>query len=356
MFKNKKLLLSICLTLPSFIFANDNSFNLKTLEQQQNAVANIQYNTNVSSSDENNGATTKRGDPADAMKSLASASEMSKDNLYLYNQLMMSLGNLQVLNNHIDQAKATFTKLGSINSNKNPILQVYLTAYSLLWNPVEYKNDLNILKASKWQKMPHYIKAIETAENSFDIKLNTSVDKLPKLDQNRLAIVVLGYALNDDGTTTDILTDRLKKVLDAYHNYPNAIIIVSGGAARNGTTESYQMKQWLIKHKVPSNKIIQEDQSISTVTNGLNTIEIFKKINRPIQDILLISSDSHTRRATAIFEQAIANSQMPIKVNNLVASTKQYDIDKPANKQEQALIIVDTLRTAGLWEMPGMVF
>lgn len=356
MFKNK-LLLATCLILPSSIFANEtSSLNLNILNQQQNAIANVQYNTNVSSSDKNNGSTTMRGDQTGAMKSLAKASSMAKNNPYLYNQLIMSLASMQISNHQIDQAKVTFSKLGDISSNDNPILQIYLTAYSILWDSKQFETNLEVLKKSKWQKMPHYVKAIETAKHNFNIKLNSSIDQLPELDQNRLAIVVLGYALNDDGSISNILTDRLQKVVDAYNKYPNALIITSGGAAHNGTTESYQMKQWLVKHKIPADKIIQEDQSISTVTNALNTVEIFKKINRSVQNILLISSDSHIRRATAIFEQAILNSQMPIKVENLIATTKQYDINQPANKQEQALIIKDTLRTAGLWQMPGMVF
>lgn len=40
---------------------------------------------------------------------------------------------------------------------------------------------------------------------------------------------------------------------------------------------------------------------------------------------------------------------------NITARTN-YDINKPAQQQEKILIIKDTLRTAGIWQMPGMVF
>ena len=203
--------------------------------------------------------------------------------------------------------------------------------------------------------MPHYIHAINTAKSSFDLKINTSFNELDKFNQNSLAIVTLGYSLNDDGSMSDILINRLKLTLKVHNKYPNAIIIVSGGVAHQGTTESYQMKQWLIKHKVPAEQIIQEDQSTSTVTNAINSINILKRLNRPIKDILLISSDAHIRRANSIFQQELNNSQLPFKLSNITIKT-DYDVNKPADQQEKILIIKDTLRTAGIWQMPGMVF
>ncbi|KEI35714.1 hypothetical protein FRA_29c03380 [Francisella sp. W12-1067] len=47
---------------------------------------------------------------------------------------------------------------------------------------------------------------------------------------------------------------------------------------------------------------------------------------------------------------------MPFKIYNPASITENYASDKPANMQKKILIIKDTLRTAGLWQMPGMVF
>ncbi|QIV96123.1 DUF218 domain-containing protein [Allofrancisella inopinata] len=353
--KNKFFLIIIFTLLPIFLFAN-HTINLDILENQQNAIANIQYDTNISSNDKGSPAITQRGNYEQAMLSLEQVINKAKSNPYLYNQFVISLGLLQVSNNHVEEAQQTFKALGNIDSFNNPMLQVYLAAYSLIWTPQDFSKNIATIKQSKWPEMTHYISAINLAKSNFDLKVNTKLDQLTDLKDNNLAIVVLGYGLNDDGSIKDTLADRLKVALVAYHKYPNAMIIVSGGAACGGVTESYQMKQWLIKHKISTDKIILEDQSISTVTNAINTIGLIKRLNRPIQDILLVTSDPHIRRANYIFEQEIANNKMSLKIYNLASITKNYASDKPANMQEKILIIKDTLRTAGLWQMPGMVF
>ena len=251
----------------------------------------------------------------------------------------------------MNNVKTTLESIGNIKSN-NPILQVLLTAYSLVWDPDSFNKNMLVLERSNWQKMPHYIQAIKTTKSSFNLKVNTSFDQLGNLEQNSLAIVTLGYSLNDDGSMSNILINRLKLTLAAHKKYLNAIVIVSGGVAHQGVTESYKMKQWLTQHKVPADQIIQEDQSTSTVTNAIN---IIKRLNKPIKNILIISSDAHIRRASSIFKQELRNTHIPFKLTNIAAKTN-YEINKPANKQEKILIIKDTLRTAGIWQMPGMLF
>ncbi|MED7789168.1 ElyC/SanA/YdcF family protein [Francisella sp. 19X1-34] len=355
--KFNKVIACILLIIPISVFATNTSpsaFNLDILDHQQSAVTDIQYNLSVSKSDKHSGATTKRGNQSGAIQDLKKALMKAPKNSYVQTQLAISLALLEISNNQLDNAKATLESIGNIKSN-NPILQVLLTAYSLVWNPSSFNENMFVLEKSSWQKMPHYIQAIKTAKSNFNLKINTSFDQLGNLEQNSLAIVTLGYSLNDDGSMSNILIDRLKLTLAAHKKYQNAILIVSGGVAHQGVTESYKMKQWLIQHKVPADQIIQEDQSTSTVTNAINTIDIIKKLNRPIKTILLISSDSHIRRASSIFQQELQNTHLPFKLTNIAAKTN-YDINKPANKQEKILIIKDTLRTAGIWQMPGMVF
>lgn len=354
--KFNKIITSAFVIVPIYIFAANTSsnFNLDILNHQQNAIANIQYNLSVSKSDKGTGATTTRGNQSGAIEDLKNALKEAPKGSYLQTQLAMSLSLLEISNNQLDSAKATLQSIGDIDSN-NPILQILLTAYSLVWDSGNFNKNMAILEKSNWQQMPRYIQAIKTAKSNFNLKINTSFEQLENLEQNSLAIITLGYSLNDDGSMSEILTNRLKLTLAAHKKYPNAIIIVSGGVAHEGTTESYQMKQWLIKHKVPVDRIIQEDQSISTVTNAMNTIDILKQLNRPTKNILLISSDSHIRRASSIFHQELQNAQLPFKLMNLATKT-DYDTSKPANKQEKILIIKDTIRTAGIWQMPGMVF
>ncbi len=47
---------------------------------------------------------------------------------------------------------------------------------------------------------------------------------------------------------------------------------------------------------------------------------------------------------------------LDIKIHNLASETKGYNIMYPLTDYEKVMIIKDTLRTAGIWQMPGMVF
>ncbi|APC96614.1 YdcF family protein [Francisella frigiditurris] len=343
------LLVSLTILLSPCISIAFSSEYLDVLAYQQNAVSNIQYDTNVLG---NGAGITQRGNPEQAIESLKAAIKQVDQNSYRYFQFSLSLAALQVSNNDLDGARKTYQ---SVENLGKPFPQIYIAAYSLVWDPESYDDNISLVKNSDWNQTQHYIDAIETAKKNFTLKINTNLDDIKLPNDNTLIIVILGYALNEDGSMDKILIDRLKKGLEASKRYPNAKIIVSGGAAQAGVTESYQMKQWLIKHGIDANQIIVEDKSISTVWNAINSINIIKSLNAPIENLILITSTAHIRRATSVFNQAINNNLLPIAIDNLSANEDNYDIDNPINDQEKIAILKDTLRTAGLWQMPGMV-
>ena len=107
-------------------------------------------------------------------------------------------------------------------------------------------------------------------------------------------------------------------------------------------------------YKVPATQIILEDLSVSTVWNALNTIRLIKDSKLTIQDIVLITSTSHIRRAYAAFQQALENEDMSIDIYSLASAIKGYNLSEPISNHEKSLIIKDTFRTAGILQMPGM--
>ncbi len=319
---------------------------------EQNAISDIQYNTSVT--DSSTTGVTPRGDTQGAIDSLEKAILYTDSGSLQSLQVQMSLFVLEVGEKDKTKSKQTLQNLVKEFPDE-PAVQIYRTAYANVLGFGDYKESLAKLKLSSWAKIPHYIKAMDVIDKSYKLHVDTNANEIHMDSKERPVIVVLGFALHSDGSMDNVLVDRLKTTLSAYNKYPNATIIVSGGGVQAGVTEAYKMKQWLVEHKVPANQITLEALSISTVWNSLNSINILKNSQPTVKDMILVTSDSHIKRAHSVFAQALANKSMDVKIYNLASKTKSYDLSEPTSNDEKALIIKDTLRTAGIWQMPGMV-
>ena len=267
--------------------------------------------------------------------------------------LEYDLASVQVLNNHLDKALETYRTIEQKTPNNSALLSYQAGYSSIAANPKLANLYLKELKKQSTTEAKSYVHALNTAKYSFNLPIN-QIDLTTIKNINGMVIVILGYALHADGTMDDKLIDRLNVGLNVATHYPTAKIIVSGGVAQGGVTESYLMKQWLIAHGIESNQIILEDKSTDTVANALNSLKIINHLLPKTNEIALVSSASHIRRAYSVFSQAAYNLNLPIMINNQVAmdwKTNQYE---SATQFEKSLIIRDTLRTAGLWAFPAM--
>ena len=127
-------------------------------------------------------------------------------------------------------------------------------------------------------------------------------DGLPEDDS--LCIVVLGYALKNDGSMAKELLGRLEVALAAAEKYPNAYIACTGGgtAKWNKTvTEAGQMAKWLMEQGISEERIIIEDASYSTVSNAQYTCEILRIEYPQIRHLAMVTSDYHLARGSLLF-------------------------------------------------------
>jgi uncharacterized SAM-binding protein YcdF (DUF218 family) len=212
------------------------------------------------------------------------------------------------------------------------------------------------LQKLKWSKTDNFIKTFKIIKNSFYLQINTNANQIQIENNSPTVIIINGYNLNPDSSMNDILIKRLQKGLEVHQRFPNAKIIVAGGRPKLGVTESYRMKEWLVKNGVPSNSIIQEDQSSSTVWGAIDSFQILESLKPKIKNIILVTSASDIRRTNAIFEQENLNTNSNFDFQNAVSGSRGYNIMMPISEDERAIIIKDTLRMAGIWQMPGMVF
>lgn len=127
-------------------------------------------------------------------------------------------------------------------------------------------------------------------------------DGLPQ--DNTLCIVVMGYALNSDGTMRKELIGRLETALASAKKYPNAYIVCTGGGtAQNNKsrTEAGEMSKWLIEKGIDKKRIIVEDQSLSTVANAINTCQILANEYPLVTHLAIVTSDYHLARSCLLF-------------------------------------------------------
>jgi hypothetical protein len=182
-----------------------------------------------------------------------------------------------------------------------------------------------------------------------DLKVN--MNKLPSnlSKQNDLALVVLGFELNDDGTMKDELIGRLKVALACAKQYPNAYVICTGGGTAKDNkkvTEAGLMGDWLKSKGLDEKRLIIENKSMTTAQNAEFSYEIVLKKYPQIKNVAIISSAYHIAWGSLLFEAAFMKSASEKNKPALhVVSNAAYDITNDTYKWSEIL----------RWETGGML-
>jgi hypothetical protein len=171
-----------------------------------------------------------------------------------------------------------------------------------------------------WKEIMAYWSYINT---EMPVNIGIAPDGLPEDDS--LAIVVLGFALNSDGTMKDELIDRLQVGLDSANKYPNSYIVVTGGgtAADNpNVTEGGLMGEWLLEQGLDPERLIVENAAPTTVGNAENTYTILVNQYPQVESVCLITSDYHVPRGCLLFNSkfVLAATAAGTKPLNIVAN------------------------------------
>ena len=271
--------------------------------------------------------------------------------------LKISLASTQIIQKKVPEALATYRQILNLepdNFNANLLYGVYS---KINGDEKAYKQSISKLRQIDNHKTKEYLQKFEVTEGILKTKLNTSVPgKLPAKDH---AIVILGYALADDGTMREPLIERLKAGLAVAKQYPNSKVIVTGGVPKEGVTEAEAMNEWLIANGIAKERIIMENKATDTVENALFTTAILQK--EGLKDVTLVTSASHMRRALTIFHEASRFYDEMNAVNSNRTFTNMVYLDYPSieeahkvTKDETLVIYRDLLRASGIWQYPGM--
>ncbi len=127
-------------------------------------------------------------------------------------------------------------------------------------------------------------------------------DGLPQDDS--LAIVVLGYNLNDNGSMKPELLDRLEVAQAAAEKYPNALLILTGGATAEDKpelTEAKAMADFLKGAGISESRMILEDAALTTTENARNVYHLLTESYPQVEGLAIVTSDYHVRWTSAMF-------------------------------------------------------
>ncbi len=126
---------------------------------------------------------------------------------------------------------------------------------------------------------------------------NAVTDEEPGRDY----LIVLGAAVHGDQPSLT-LERRLEGALDYLNQYPDSVVIVSGGMGPGERiTEAKAMHDWLIAHDVPEERILLEDKATSTEENLEFSFAIIRERgDDPDGNVAIVSSAYHLYRAKVL--------------------------------------------------------
>lgn len=109
-------------------------------------------------------------------------------------------------------------------------------------------------------------------------------------------LIVLGHQL-DEGNIGTCLKNRLNKAIEVLKDNEKKII-VTGGYTGSDISEAEAMKNYLVGKGIAEDRILVEDESMTTIENFENTIRKYPETKD--MNIGIISSEYHLLRARRI--------------------------------------------------------
>lgn len=123
-------------------------------------------------------------------------------------------------------------------------------------------------------------------------------------DTDALAIIVLGYQLNPDGSMRNELLGRLSVALTCAEQYPNACVVCTGGPTASDApdaTEAGRMAEWLTARGLAPERVLIEDRSLSTLENAVKTLDLLSAERPQVTQLCIVTSDYHIPSGVLLF-------------------------------------------------------
>lgn len=193
-----------------------------------------------------------------------------------------------------------------------------------------------------------------------DMQVHSNVlpDGLPEDDS--LCIAVMGYYLHSDGRLRDQLVARLNVALESAKKYPNCYILCTGGGTASENekaTEAGQMAKWLIRKGIDPDRIIVEDDAMSTIQNAQYGCRLLYRDYPQVKYLAVVTSDYHIFRSCLYFNTQAAlesyeNGTDPIQVIANATCRIQPNAESDLETQVEGMSILTGLSVSDMKKPP----
>ncbi len=174
-------------------------------------------------------------------------------------------------------------------------------------------------------------------------------------EPDRDFIIILGCWIGDDGKITPLLRGRVERAVEFAEKQERltgkkAVFITSGGKGSDEKmSESAAMKQCLMEHGIPEDRIIEEDQSTTTVENM-----VFSK-----KKIEAVKKDAKIAFATTgyhVFRSGIFAGHAKIRSEGIGSKTKWYFWPNAAVREFGGLLIAHKRKQAVIFSCLCIIY
>ena len=107
--------------------------------------------------------------------------------------------------------------------------------------------------------------------------------------------LVLGAGLEQDGSPTDVLNDRVVTAIKLYSNGKTGKLIFSGTAHSKSYDETESMRKFALEHGVPDKSILIDKNGTTTFSSCINLIKSYKT-----KKIIIVTQRFHLPRSLFI--------------------------------------------------------
>lgn len=116
-------------------------------------------------------------------------------------------------------------------------------------------------------------------------------DRLAKADIG----LVLGNKIEFDGTPSPRLKARLDRSAELFRDGWFPLILASGGVGAEGFDEAVVMRDYLVAHGVPEDRILVDSSGVNTYASARATERILRE--RKLKSVFVVSQYFHIPRA-----------------------------------------------------------
>jgi vancomycin permeability regulator SanA len=107
--------------------------------------------------------------------------------------------------------------------------------------------------------------------------------------------LVLGSKVELDGTPSPRLRARLERTVELYQAGAFPVVIASGGVGREGFDEAAVMRDYLVAHGVPEDRVLVDSSGVTTYASAQATERIVRE--RKLKSVFVVSQYFHLPRA-----------------------------------------------------------